>query len=61
MLLKDSRLYNMGFKTPNDVVQILKKGKIVDAGNGTIGYVYKNVMIVVDPKTKTMITIKPVK
>ncbi len=59
--LKDSRTKNIGFFTPNDIAKIFNDGTRFDAGNGEIGFGYKGLEAIVDPKTNRVITFRPEK
>ena len=59
--LKDSRTKNIGFFTPNDIVRVFNDGARFDAGNGEIGFGYKGLEAIVDPKSNRVITFRPEK
>jgi RHS repeat-associated protein len=59
--LKDPRTKKLGFETPNDIAKVFNKGSKFDAGRGEIGYGYKGLEAIVDPKTKRIVTFRPAK
>ncbi|MCX2679367.1 hypothetical protein OOZ15_05375 [Galbibacter sp. EGI 63066] len=59
--LKDIRLQNLGVRTLNDFKQIINKGSKFDAGGGAIGFSHKRVEVIINPQTKVIVTIRPVK
>ncbi len=59
--LKDLRTQKLGFKTLNDVKQIFNKGSKFNSRSGTVGYSYKGMEVIINPKTKVIITFRPAK
>jgi hypothetical protein len=59
--IMDPRTKGVGFNTLNDIAQIFNKGRVFDAGKGEIGFSYRGLEAIVDPKTKRVITIRPEK
>ncbi len=59
--LKDPRTKSLGFETPNDIAQIFNQGAKFDAGDGAIGYAYRDLEAIVNPVTSKIVTIRPAK
>jgi len=59
--LKEKRTEDLGFKTPNDIAKIFNKGKPFDAGNGEIGFSFRGLEAIVNPKTRRVVTFRPAK
>uniref|UniRef100_UPI0024A7176A polymorphic toxin-type HINT domain-containing protein n=1 Tax=Pelagibius sp. Alg239-R121 TaxID=2993448 RepID=UPI0024A7176A len=57
--LRDPRLQGYGFNTLSDVSQVFNKGAPYAAERGAVGRVYRGIAVVMDPKTKRIITIRP--
>ncbi|MDC6384607.1 DUF6443 domain-containing protein [Muricauda sp. SK9] len=59
--LKSLRTFELGIKNLNDFKQIINKGTKFNAGNGAVGFSHKGVEVIINPKTKVIVTIRPAK
>jgi len=46
---------------PNDIVKIFNKGRKFNAGNGEVGFSFKGLEAIVNPKNNRVITFRPTK
>ena len=56
-----SRTKELGFHTPNDIIEVFNKETRFDAGDGAVGFSFNGLEIIFNPKTKTIITLRPAK
>ncbi len=59
--LKHSRTRDLGFGNLNDISKVFNKGARFDAGRGEIGFSYRGLEAIVNPKTNNIVTFRPEK
>jgi hypothetical protein len=59
MRIKHKRTGDLGFKTLDDIAKVINKGTKFDSRDGTVGFRYKGLEAIINPKSMIIITIKP--
>ncbi len=59
--LKHSRTRDLGFGNLNDISKVFNKGTRFDAGGGEVGFSYRGLEAIVNPKTNNIVTFRPEK
>jgi hypothetical protein len=49
-----TRMGSLGLRTVDDVLEVLRKGKVVDAGSGSVAVVFGRVKIIMNPVNKML-------